>query len=76
MGWQLVNRKLQKKFKFKDFVEAFAFITKVAIISEKIDHHAEIFNVYNSVTLELTTHDVGGISNLDIELATKINAIQ
>lgn len=74
-GWQLVNHKLQKKFKFKDFVQAFGFMTKVAIVSEKMDHHPELFNVYNNVVIDLTTHDADGISNLDIELAQKIDGL-
>ncbi|AFY73375.1 pterin-4a-carbinolamine dehydratase [Synechococcus sp. PCC 7502] len=74
-GWKIVNDKLNKKFKFKDFVEAFGFMTKVAIISEKMDHHPELFNVYNNVVIDLTTHDAGGISNLDVELAKKIDGL-
>jgi 4a-hydroxytetrahydrobiopterin dehydratase len=73
--WKLVNNKLNKSFKFKDFVTAFGFITKVAIVSEKMDHHPELFNVYNRVTIDLTTHDAGGISNLDIDLAKKIDGL-
>lgn len=72
--WKVVNGKLNRAFKFKDFVEAFAFMTKVAIIAEKMDHHPELFNVYNRVVIDLTTHDVGGISSLDIDLAKKINS--
>jgi 4a-hydroxytetrahydrobiopterin dehydratase len=75
-GWKIVNGKLNKAYKFNNFVEAFAFMTKVAIAAEKMDHHPEWFNVYNRVTIDLTTHDAGGISRLDIELATKINALQ
>jgi 4a-hydroxytetrahydrobiopterin dehydratase len=74
-GWKLVNDKLNRTFKFGDFVEAFGFISKVAIVSEKMDHHPELFNVYNRVTIDLTTHDAGGISNLDIDLAKKIDAL-
>ncbi len=73
--WKLVNNKLNKTFKFKDFVTAFGFMTKVAIVSEKMDHHPELFNVYNRVTIDLTTHDAGGISNLDIDLAKKIDGL-
>jgi 4a-hydroxytetrahydrobiopterin dehydratase len=73
--WKLVKDKLNKTFKFKDFVTAFGFMTKVAIVSEKIDHHPELFNVYNHVTIDLTTHDAGGISNLDIDLAKKIDGL-
>jgi 4a-hydroxytetrahydrobiopterin dehydratase len=75
VDWQLLNDKLNKTFKFANFVDAFAFMTKVAIIAEKMDHHPEWFNVYNRVVIELTTHDAGGISSLDIELAKKIDAL-
>jgi 4a-hydroxytetrahydrobiopterin dehydratase len=73
--WKVVNNKLNRVFQFKDFVAAFAFMTKVAFVAEKMDHHPELFNVYNSVTIDLATHDVGGISNLDINLAEKIDAL-
>lgn len=73
--WKVVDAKLNQSFQFDDFVQAFAFMTKVAIIAEKMDHHPEIFNVYNRVVIDLATHDVGGISPLDIELAKKIDAL-
>ncbi|WP_408648864.1 4a-hydroxytetrahydrobiopterin dehydratase [Tumidithrix elongata] len=72
-GWSVVHGKLHRSFKFADFIQAFGFLTKVAIAAEKLGHHPEIYNVYNLVTLDLTTHDVGGISRLDIELAKQIN---
>jgi 4a-hydroxytetrahydrobiopterin dehydratase len=74
-GWSLENGKLHKKFQFADFVTAFGFITKVAIVAEKMDHHPELYNVYNRVTIDLTTHDAGGISIKDIELAKKIDSL-
>lgn len=74
-GWTVENGKLHKSYKFGDFVEAFGFMTKVAIVSEKMDHHPELFNVYNRVVIDLTTHDAGGISHLDLELAKKIDAL-
>lgn len=74
-GWSIVNGKLNKTFRFNNFVEAFGFMTKVAIVAEKMDHHPELFNVYNRVVIDLTTHDAGGISHLDIELAKKINSL-
>ncbi len=74
-GWQVVSGKLQKTFQFGNFIEAFGFMTKVAIVAEKMDHHPEWFNVYNRVTIDLTTHDAGGISSLDIALAEKIDAL-
>ncbi|NJK60348.1 MAG: 4a-hydroxytetrahydrobiopterin dehydratase [Oscillatoriales cyanobacterium SM2_1_8] len=72
-GWTLQGGKLHRECTFPDFVAAFGFLTQVAIASEKMDHHAEIFNVYNRVHLDLTTHDAGGLSARDIDLAQKIN---
>ncbi|AFY73955.1 pterin-4a-carbinolamine dehydratase [Synechococcus sp. PCC 7502] len=75
-GWQVIaGKKLSREFKFKDFVQAFGFMTKVGIAAEKLEHHPEWLNIYNSVSIDLTTHDAGGITSLDIELATKINAL-
>jgi 4a-hydroxytetrahydrobiopterin dehydratase len=72
-GWKVIEgKKLQKEFKFKDFVEAFGFMTEVAIACAKMDRHPEWFNRYNLVVINLTT-DTIGISRLDIDLATKIN---
>jgi 4a-hydroxytetrahydrobiopterin dehydratase len=71
--WQVINGKLNRTFEFKDFVDAFAFMTRVAIVAEKMDHHPELFNVYNRVVIDLATHDIGGIGVLDIELAKKID---
>ena len=75
-GWKLVNGKLNKLFEFKNFIEAFGFMTKVAMQAEKMNHHPEWFNVYNKVKIDLVTHDVSGISNYDIKLANAINKIQ
>ena len=55
--WEESNNKLRKEFKFKDFIEAAAFITKVSIVSEKNNHHPEIYNIYNKVIIDLCTHD-------------------
>jgi len=74
-GWTVQEGKLHRECTFRDFVAAFGFLTQVAIASEKMDHHAEIYNVYNRVRLDLTTHDAGGISQRDIDLAQKINAL-
>jgi 4a-hydroxytetrahydrobiopterin dehydratase len=74
-GWSVLNGKLHKSFKFTNFIQAFGFLSKVAIVAEKLEHHPEIYNVYNVATLDLTTHDAGGISQLDIELALQINAL-
>ncbi|CAN1209345.1 4a-hydroxytetrahydrobiopterin dehydratase [Tumidithrix helvetica PCC 7403] len=75
VGWAVIDGKLHKAFKFKDFVEAFGFMTKVAIAAEKMDHHPELYNVYNNVKIDLVTHDAGGISALDLELAKKIDGL-
>lgn len=71
-GWTLRpgQAAIVKTFRFKDFNEAFGFMTRVAILADKIDHHPEWFNVYNRVDVTLNTHDVDGISRLDIEMAT------
>ncbi|GIU72054.1 MAG: putative pterin-4-alpha-carbinolamine dehydratase [Candidatus Nitrosocaldaceae archaeon] len=71
-GWEIINGKLSKEFKFKDFNQAFGFMTRVALEAEKMNHHPEWFNVYNKVRIELITHDINGISNFDIMLAKKI----
>jgi 4a-hydroxytetrahydrobiopterin dehydratase len=74
-GWQLQNSKLHKTYTFKNFIEAFGFMTRAALIAEKMNHHPEWSNVYKQVTVNLTTHDVGGISELDIELAKKLDSL-
>lgn len=74
-GWGLAEGKLHFERKFKDFVEAFGFMTRVAILAEKMNHHPEWFNVYHTVKIDLTTHDAGGISERDLELAGKINKL-
>jgi 4a-hydroxytetrahydrobiopterin dehydratase len=74
-GWELREAKLHKAYRFPDFVHAFGFMTKVALLAEQANHHPEWFNVYNQVTIDLTTHDAGGISDLDVELARKIEGV-
>jgi len=74
-GWELVDGKLHRELKFKDFAEAFGFMTSVALIAESMNHHPEWFNVYNRVVVDLNTHDVGGISGLDFEMAETINRL-
>ena len=71
--WEVSEMKIIRKFKFSNFIDAFAFMTKVAIIAEGMNHHPEWSNVYSQVNIELTTHDLGGITNLDLKLATKID---
>ena len=72
---RLANGKLQRELAFADFVEAFAFMTKVALIAEAMGHHPEWSNVWNRLTIALTTHDTGGLSNLDLEMARRIDAL-
>ena len=70
--WQIIDDKLCKEFKFKSFIRAFGWMSQIAIWAEKLNHHPEWFNVYNRVRIELTTHDVDGISDLDFKLASKM----
>lgn len=74
-SWQLVEGKLERNFKFNTFADAFAFMTKVALQAEKIDHHPDWSNSFNKVNVSLTTHSSGGISQLDIDLAIYINSL-
>ena len=64
---------ITRTFRFADFAEAFGFMTRVAILAEKADHHPEWFNVYNRVAITLTTHDAGGLSSRDLDLAQRID---
>ncbi len=75
-GWSVVNSKLHKDFIFDDFVEAFGFMCKAAIYIEKMNHHPEWFNVYNKISVDLTTHDAGGITQNDITLAKTLNSLK
>ena len=72
-GWEITNHYLQKNFIFKDFIEAFSFMTKVALLCEKYNHHPEWQNTYSKVNIKLTTHDLGGLTNLDEKIAIEIN---
>jgi 4a-hydroxytetrahydrobiopterin dehydratase len=74
-GWKVVNGKLNRTFEFKNFVQAFGFMTKVAMEAEKMNHHPEWFNVYSKLNIDLVTHDIGGISNYDIKLADVISKL-
>jgi len=69
------NKSFKRKFHFENFIQAFAFMTKVAIISEKMSHHPEWTNIYSDVEINLTTHDIGGISKLDFSLAKAIDEL-
>lgn len=72
-GWQLRDGKLCRQFRFADFSEAFAFMTRSALAAEQLNHHPEWFNVYNRVDVALTTHDAAGITELDFRLASAMN---
>ena len=74
-GWALVDGReaVTKRFVFADFTAAFAWMTRVALVAEKINHHPEWFNVYKTVEVTLATHDVGGLSDLDVKLAEKMD---
>lgn len=76
-GWTEVQGReaIGKTFVFKDFNEAFGFMTRAALIAEKMDHHPEWRNVYKTVEVVLSTHDAGGVTRLDVELAMAMNAI-
>ena len=76
-GWTLENdgKALLRSFKFKDFSEAFAFLTRVALHAEKVDHHPEFTNVWNRVDFRLTSHDAGGVTERDERLAEAINSL-
>ena len=69
------NGKLHKEFQFDNFIAAFGFMTQLALVAESLNHHPEWFNVYNRVTIDLTTHDAGGISELDFQWAKQADAI-
>ncbi|WP_342361101.1 4a-hydroxytetrahydrobiopterin dehydratase [Terrarubrum flagellatum] len=76
-GWREVDGRdaIAKTFTFKDFNEAFGFMTRVALVAEKMDHHPEWSNVYKTVEVTLSTHDAGGLTELDVKLAKKMDAI-
>ena len=74
-GWQLIDGKLQREFVFANFADAISFIDRTAVWAETWNHHPNWSNVYNRVRVELWTHDVGGISSLDFQLAHKMNEL-
>ena len=73
--WRVIDDRLKREFQFKDFSEAFAFMTRVALLAETMQHHPNWSNVYNRVTIELTTHDLGGLSDLDAAMAHAIDTL-
>ena len=76
-GWSLVDGRdaITKRFVFRDFNEAFGWMTRAALIAEQMGHHPEWFNVYKTVDVTLSTHDIGGLSSLDAALAEKMDAL-
>ena len=74
-SWIIDNKTIKKEFKFENFIEAFGFMSKVALLSEKIDHHPDWQNIYNKVKINLTTHDKGGITTNDLKLAESIDKL-
>lgn len=75
LEWNIRNNSIQKEFVFKNFIEAFGFMSRVAILAEKQNHHPEWSNVYNKVNITLTTHDAGGVTEKDLDLATAIEIL-
>ncbi len=74
-GWQVRGGRLCREFRFADFSQAFAFMTRVATVAERLDHHPDWSNAYNRVTVELFTHDAGGLTALDVELARQMSTL-
>ena len=74
-GWDVQSQQIKREFNFANFIEAFSFMTKVALICEKYNHHPNWENVYSKVIIQFSTHDLGGITNLDQTLASEINKI-
>lgn len=74
-GWTREGNAIGRAFEFRDFSEAFGFLARVALLQEQADHHAEVHAVYNRVRLTLTTHDSGGVTARDIDLAARIDAL-
>jgi 4a-hydroxytetrahydrobiopterin dehydratase len=74
-SWTIQGSKLHREYKFRDFVQAFGFMTQVALLAERAAHHPEWFNVYNRVVVDLTTHEAGGITQKDLDLAREMEEI-
>ncbi len=73
--WSLAGGKLRREFTFRDFSEAFGFMARAALVAERLDHHPDWSNVWNRVTVELWTHDAGGLTELDFELARAMDRL-
>lgn len=74
-GWTVKNGKLHRDYEFVDFIHAFGFMAAAALVIEKMGHHPEWFNVYNRLSVDLTTHDAGGITKKDVDLARKLDTL-
>ena len=74
-GWSVINGKLHKDFQFDDFNQAFGFMARASMHIEKMNHHPEWFNVYNKLSVDLMTHDAGGIAQNDVNLAKIFNSL-
>lgn len=74
-GWTLKRGKLHREYAFEDFIAAFGFMTDTAQVAQAMDHHPEWFNVFNTVRIDLTTHDAGGVTALDVNLAQSMEAL-
>lgn len=74
-GWSMVDGQLQKQFQFESFVKAFGWMSSAALLAETMGHHPEWTNVYNKVTVNLTTHDAGGVTELDFTLAQRMDSL-
>jgi 4a-hydroxytetrahydrobiopterin dehydratase len=73
--WHFKQNAIEKDFKFKNFTQALGFIVQVGVLAERMNHHPELFNVYNKVSIRLNTHDSGGVTTKDFELATQIEGL-
>ena len=73
--WRIADGKLHREYAFRDFVEAWAFMSAAALLVQQMDHHPEWFNVYKTVEVTLSTHDAGGVTELDIKLATAMDRL-
>ena len=74
-GWEIISNHIEREFDFGNFIEAFSFMTKIALICEKHNHHPNWGNIYSKVIIKLSTHDLGGITNLDQKIASEINEV-
>jgi len=74
-NWEFKDNGIEKHFKFMNFTQALGFIVQVGVLAEKMNHHPELFNVYSKVNIRLTTHDSGGVTDKDFELASQIESL-